>query len=223
MNPPLRPSVLVLSVVLSGVALVAGCRSAAIPRDLMAEEARSEQVERPVAMKGDASFGDGSIHVVATVARGFHRSPGEKPGDVPKSRRGLFRKDTDAYSESYSFDYGDSEAEQREAVKEYIRQAMARRAAGSPMPPVTLNVTFENRGSTPLEIVPTEVSSDLGNFAVRPAKLTLAPGEKGSLEPMVSQLGVMNDEIPVTLSLRQGGKNETKVVLVKNILAPALR
>lgn len=223
MNPPLRPSVLVVSVALSGLALLAGCRSAAVPRDLMAEEARNEQADRPVAMKGESQFGDGSIHVVATVARGFQRSPGQKAGEVPKSRKGLFRKDTDAYSESYSFDYGETEAEQREAVKEYVRQAMARRAAGSPMPPVTLNVMFENRGTAPIEIVPTEVSSDLGNFAVRPPKLTLAPGEAGALDPMVSQLGVMSDEIPVTLSIRQGGKTETKVILVKNILAPALR
>jgi len=34
-------------------------------------------------------------------------------------------------------------------MQDYVRQARARRAAGSPMPPVTLKVAFENRGKEP--------------------------------------------------------------------------
>ncbi len=200
-----------------------GCGTPAEPRDLMSEEVRSEHANRPVAMKGEGTFADGTLHAVATIARGFERRPGQKAAAGPKVRKGWFNHDTDAYKEDYSFDYGDSEEEQKEAIKEYVRQAMARRAAGSPMPPVTLHVTFENKSQSPIEIVPTEVNSDLGNFAPRPKSLTLAPGEKGSLEPMVSQLGVTSDEIPLTLSVRIGSKSETKVILVKNILAPALR
>ena len=221
-NLPVRPAAVALIIGASFLA-GAGCNSAPPPRDLMAEEARNQSADRPVAMKGEGDFADGGLHVVATVARGFQRTPGQKNGPAPKIRKGWFRKDTDAYKEDYSFDYGESEEEQKEAVREYIRQAMARRAAGSPMPPVTLHITLENRGTTPLEIAPTEVASDLGNFAARPVKLTLAPGESGSLDPMVSQLGVMSDEIPVTLSFRRGGKTETKVILVKNILAAAAR
>jgi hypothetical protein len=223
MNKPTFPlpffAVAAMATLLAG----AGCGSPAVPRDLMAEEARSGTVERPVAMKGEGSFDGGNVHVVATVARGFMRGPGKTGHNVPRERKGWFRHDTDAFSENYSFDYGDSEEEQKEAVEEYIRQAMARRAAGSPMPPVTLNVTFENRGAQPIEIVPTDVNSDLGNFAVRPPKLTLAPGEKGALEPMVSQLGVTSDEIPLTVGIRVGGKTESHVILVKNILAPSVR
>ncbi len=91
------------------------------------------------------------------------------------------------------------------------------------MPPVTLKVAFENRGTDPVEIEVTEVNSDLGNFAVRPAKLTIAPGASGLLEPMVSQLGVTSDEIPLKLAVRHGGKKEQQVVVVKNILAASLR
>jgi hypothetical protein len=130
----------------------------------------------------------------------------------------------DAFSESYSFDYGESEEAQKEAVAEYVRQAMARRAAGSPMPPVTLMVELENKGTEPIEVIPTEVNSDLGNFAPRPQKVTVAPGQKVRLDPMVSQLGVTSDDIPVTLSVRIGGaKAETQVIAVKNILAASLR
>ncbi len=206
--------------------VIAGC-SSAVPRDLMAEEARSESSDRPVAMKGEANFGSGQLHVVATVARGFQRGPGAGgPGGKGGRRGGGGRamKSADAFSENYSFDYGESEEAQKEAVQEYVRQAMARRAAGSPMPPVTLRIEFENKGTEPIEIVPTEVNSDLGNFAPRPQKVTVAPGERGVLEPMVSQLGVTNDEIPVTVSLKiGGGRTETQVIAVRNILAPSLR
>jgi hypothetical protein len=221
-NFPVRPGCVAL-LALASVLAGAGCGSSPAPRDLMAEEARNESADRPVAMKGEADFASGNLHVVATVARGFQRSPGQKAAAAPKLRKGWFRKDTDAYKEDYSFDYGESEEQQKEAVKEYVRQALARRAAGSPMPPVTLHVELENRGTTPIEISPTEVNSDLGNFAARPVKLTLAPGEVGGLDPMVSQLGVMSDEIPVTVSIRSGKTTETKVLLVKNILAPSLR
>jgi len=108
-------------------------------------------------------------------------------------------------------------------MQDYIRQARARRAAGSPMPPVTLRVAFENKGAEPLEIEVTEVNSDLGNFAVRPPKLTIPPGGTGTLEPMVSQLGVTSDEIPLKLSVRAGSKKEQQVVVVKNIIAQSLR
>lgn len=180
-------------------------------------------------MKGEGNFTTANLHVVATVSRGFSHGPG-KGGPGPNGHRkggrkgGFFGpKDTDAYSENYSFDFGDSDEEQKEAVQEYVRQAMARRAAGSPMPPVTLHVTFENRGATPVEVVPTDVNSDLGNFAVRPPKLTLAPGEKAALDPMISQLGVTNDEIPLTVSIRVGGKTETQVITIKNLITPAMQ
>jgi hypothetical protein len=108
-------------------------------------------------------------------------------------------------------------------MQDYIRQARARRAAGSPMPPVTLRVLFENKGTEPIELEVTEVNSDLGNFAVRPPKLTIAPGEKAVLEPMISQLGVTSDEIPLKLAVRTGGKREQQVVVVKNVIAASLR
>ena len=131
---------------------------------------------------------------------------------------------TSAFTEVYNIGgYGDSEEEQKEAMQDYIRQARARRAAGSPMPPVTLKVAFENRGTEPIEVEVTEVNSDLGNFAVRPAKLTIAPGTSGVLDPMVSQLGVTSDEIPLKLALRTGGKKEQQVVMVKNVFAASVR
>lgn len=218
-----------------------GCGSQSVPRDLMMEEATKQSVERPVAMRGEGVFLEGKVAALATVSRGFDRgvrAPGGgkggkggrgRPGGAPEE--GVFeeggrrrRDDVGAFTEVYNIGgYGDSEEEQKEAMQDYIRQARARRAAGSPMPPVTLRVLFENKGTEPLELEVTEVNSDLGNFAVRPPKLTIAPGEKGLLEPMVSQLGVTSDEIPLKLAIRAGGKKEMQVVVVKNIIAASLR
>jgi hypothetical protein len=234
-----NPNLLILggALVSTALALLAagGCGSGPTPRDLMLEEASSQRVERPVAMRGETAFLDGRLGALATVSRGFDRgvrpAKGGKGGrggaqvegafDDPSRRR---RDDAGAFTEVYHIGgYGDSEEEQKEAMKDYIRQARARRAAGSPMPPVTLKVAFENRGTEPVEIVVTEVNSDLGNFAVRPPRLTIAPGASGVLDPMVSQLGVTSDEIPLKLALITGGKKEQQVVIVKNVLAASLR
>jgi hypothetical protein len=196
-------------------------------RDMMVEAVNTG--ERPVAMKGDGTLFEGKLAAVATVSRGFERAGkggtrgagGYKPnGDELDS--GRRRKDSDGIADVYSTGFGDSEEEQKEAMKEYMRMAMARRAQGSPMPPVTLRVQLENRGTEPIEVSVTEVNSELGNFAVRPEKLTIAPGEKGVLDPMVSQLGVTSDEIPVRLSVRLGAKRESQIIAVKNIILPSV-
>ena len=193
----------------------------------MMEEASSGQVERPVAMKGEASFLEGKLAATATVSRGFDRGRPRGPGGKatglePEGNRRRKNDDLGAFSEVYSI-YGDSEDEQKEAMQDYIRQARARRAAGSPMPPVTLKVAFENRGKDPIEIEVLEVNSDLGNFAVRPPKLTIPPGGSASLDPMVSQLGVTSDEIPLKLAVRGGGRRELQVVVLKNVFGGSLK
>ncbi len=209
------------------LSLTAGCGTHT-QRDLMVEAVNTG--ERPVAMKGEGSLFEGNLTAYATVSRGFERGGkpggrgpgGPKGGQEDELASGRRRKDSDGITEVYSTGFGDSEEEQKEAMKEYMRMAMARRAQGSPMPPVTLRVQFENRGTAPVEIEVTEVNSELGNFAVRPSKLTIAPGEKGTLDPMVSQLGVTSDDIPVRISVRLTGKKETQTIAVKNIILPSV-
>lgn len=209
------------------LSLTAGCGTHT-QRDLMVEAVNTG--ERPVAMKGEGTLFEGKLTAYATVSRGFERGgkPGGRGPGGPKGgvedelASGHRRKDSDGITEVYSTGFGDSEEEQKEAMKEYMRMAMARRAQGSPMPPVTLRVQFENRGTAPIELEVTEVNSELGNFAVRPSKLTIAPGEKGTLDPMVSQLGVTSDDIPVRIAVRLAGKKETQIIAVKNIILPSV-
>jgi len=231
------PTVIGALCLVAATLATSGCGSHSGPRDLMLEEASKQGgVERPVAMRGEGAFLEGKVVVLATVSRGFDRGvqPGAKSGrggrrpgtdesvfEEPGRRR---RDDAGAFTEVYHVGgYGDSEEEQKEAMQDYIRQARARRAAGSPMPPVTLRVLFENKSAEPLELEVTDVNSDLGNFAVRPPRLTIPPGESGLLEPMISQLGVTSDEIPLKVAIRTGGKKEQQVIIVKNIIAESLR
>lgn len=230
MKQPAPFSTLSLTTLLAIFSLGAtGCGSHSGPRDLMMEEATKQAVERPVAMRGEGTLLEGKVSALATVTRGFDRGTkggpaGKRDGGVYDDARRNKRDEAGAFTEVYNIGgYGDSEEDQKEAMADYMRQARARRAAGSPMPPVTLRVLFENRGTEPMELEVTEVNSDLGNFAVRPPKLTIAAGEKGVLEPMISQLGVTSDEIALKLTVRSGGKKDHQVVVVKNVIAESLR
>lgn len=222
------PRVTLLTALLAGALAATGCGTGNGPRDLMMEEAVSSgSIERPVAMKGEATFHEGKVAALATITRGFDRGargPLRRRGEGDDLSGRKKRDDEGAFTEVYNIGgYGDSEEDQKEAIADYVRMAKARRAAGSPMPPVTLRVQLENRSTEPMEIEVTEVNSYLGNFAVRPPVLKLAAGEKGLLEPMISQLGVTSDEIPLKLEVRHAGKKELQVVVVKNIIAESLR
>jgi hypothetical protein len=163
--------------------------------------------ERPIAMRGEGTFASGKLTAFATISRGFDR--GSK-GPARERRAGRKNDDNYPFADTYNVGYGDSEEQQKEAMEEYIRMAKAQRAAGSPMPPVTLRVNLENKGTEPIVVEVTDVNSELGNFAVRPLKLTIAPGQVGSLEPMISQLGVTADEIPVQIAVRVAGKRKAR-------------
>lgn len=186
----------------------------------MAEAADSG--ERPVAMKGELPYFEGKLVATVTVSRGFSRNMSRTPpGKNPDRDRRKREEDASTAGLSNNFPTGfegASEADQREMYEDMIRLARAHRAKGSPMPPVTLRLTLENRGAEAVEVDLLEVNSDLGNFAVRPTKLSLPAAQTGEADPMVSQLGVTSDEIPVKVTLRIAGKKETQIVTVKNII-----
>lgn len=206
-----------LAVLVLIFSLGAGCKSTPIQRDMMTEALSAG--EQPVAMKGDAAFLDGKLVVTSTVSRGF--GLGTK-GARPDGKPGRIKQD-DVYSDSSLGGFGDSEDAQKEAMENYVRLIKAQRAAGSPMPPVTLRVTFENRTAAPLEIEVLEVNSELGNFVARPAKLTVAPGQAAALDPMISQLGVSSDEIPVKVGIRAAGTKEAKTFSVRSVILPSAK
>jgi hypothetical protein len=93
---------------------------------------------------------------------------------------------------------------------------------GNPLPPVTLHLLLTNTGSEPITVTMVDFVSDLGNFAVDPDTLTLAPGQTAEPSPMVSQLGVSSDEIAVKVALRLEKAKEARTITLRIIhAAPA--
>lgn len=95
-----------------------------------------------------------------------------------------------------------------------------------PLPPMlapprsVLRVTFTNTSAEPTEIAVLDVNCTLGNFAVRPEKLALAPGQTGELEPMHSSYTANLDALSLELRVRRNGKTELQTLNLT--LAPSV-
>jgi hypothetical protein len=85
------------------------------------------------------------------------------------------------------------------------------------MPPAMLRLHLTNTTAGTVVVEVREVNSELGNFAVRPDKLTMAPGESAAPDPMQSLLGLDTYSLPVTITLRTGGQTETKVLTLRQV------
>ena len=90
----------------------------------------------------------------------------------------------------------------------------------SELPPALLRLRLENTTPATLVVEVHEVNSELGNFAVRPDTLTLPPRESAEPDPMESMLGLETYSVPVKVTLRAGGKTETKILTLQ-VVRPA--
>jgi hypothetical protein len=86
-------------------------------------------------------------------------------------------------------------------------------------PPIQLRLRLTSHGDHPIEVEVLDFNSELGNFAVQPAKITVLPHDSTEAGPMTSRLGVPAvEEIPLTVRLRVGGKGgqtETQVLKLR--------
>ncbi len=158
--------------------------------------------ERPVAMKGVGKYFGGELGATVTISRGVGRG---LPGGGKGRRRGGRETDESA---------PDLSGMDQKALVAYLS---ARGALGSPLPPVTIRLRLENHGKQIVQVDITDFNSYLGDFAVEPELLSLAPGQDAEPEPMISQLGVTSDVIPFKVTLQAGGKAETQTILVNNL------
>jgi hypothetical protein len=101
-----------------------------------------------------------------------------------------------------------------------VESSAARRSREAQMPPALLRLRIENPSAATVVVEIREVNSDLGNFAIRPDTVTLAPGQAIEVEPMQSLLGVDSYALPVTITLRSGGQTQSKILTLRPI-APA--
>jgi len=82
-------------------------------------------------------------------------------------------------------------------------------------PATQLRLVLANRGPVAVVIEVLEFSSALGNFAVKPGKITIAPGASAEADPMFSRLGIPTEDVPVKLRLRGGGISEQQTLVLK--------
>jgi hypothetical protein len=94
------------------------------------------------------------------------------------------------------------------------------RAGGGLGRPVMIHLRFTNQGVAAVTLRIDDFASPLGNFAVRPEQLVLAPGQSLETEPMSSQLGGAFSETDATLALRLGSRAEKKTFRLKAVPAP---
>jgi len=99
---------------------------------------------------------------------------------------------------------------------ELVDEIRSRRAE-SPLPPIVMWLQLTSTAGSTLNVEIVDFNSDLGNFAVQPEKVALTPGNSVETEPMISRLGVTSLDIPVTVTLRINGKNETHVLTLRPI------
>lgn len=196
-----------LAVALAVVAL-AGAACGSAPSKSQRFQEATKTAERPVAMKGESSFFDGEISATVTVSRGFGRNYDERGG-----RHGPYGE-APSVTQVFINELNDPDITDYEATYQKMRALQLR---GSPLPPVLLKLHLSNTTKEPVEVDILELNSDLGNFAVKPNKLTIPAEQVGTPEAMTSQLGVTSDEIPVKVRLRRAGKIETQTILVKSL------
>jgi len=163
--------------------------------------------ERPVAMEGYATFFNNTLGVTATVSRGI--GTGKEAAQGAGGGKGGKRAERGQMPDISGMDAEEATA--------YMR---ARAAVGSPMPLVTLHLKLKNLSSTTFSVEIDDFNSDLGNFAVRPAILSLAPDQLAEPDPMISQLGVTSDDLSMVVTLKKLGRKETQIVHVRS-LSPA--
>jgi len=203
----IRPSDLLLTLSIAVAGLFA--TSCSSPERYSNDRRHDGPAAHPVDMRGETIFFAGDLRVEATVTRGLpRRARGGEAGESRRSGGGHRRGGggMERPSGGYGGDQGDE------------GQGRPMREPQMSAPPLTLAMKFANLSAHPIEVLIHDVKSDLGNFAVRPESLQIAPGQEAEVDPMVSQLGVVAAEIPVTIVLRSNGKTETQVLEVKDTL-----
>jgi hypothetical protein len=96
-----------------------------------------------------------------------------------------------------------------------------KRPAIGALPSLELRATFTNNTEGPLEIAVTDFVSPLGNFAVRPERLTLAPHQSAEINPMPAAYSDVITEITVEVRVRHAGKTESHSVRLRPVDQPA--
>ena len=165
-------------------------------------------------MAGSEPFFGGKIVVRVTAARGIGHG-------YTRQKRSFVNGPTGAGAFDAAGNRDEqTKADEQDAQAAYSDYAKAKVYVGTPLPPVTLHLILINPGDQAVTATILDFESELGNFVLDPDKLVVEAGLSAEPTPMVSQLGVTSDNIPVTVTLKVGSTKETHVIQMKNLLGP---
>ncbi|MBI5382237.1 MAG: hypothetical protein HZA31_10090 [Opitutae bacterium] len=207
--------------------LLTGCESGPSRRHGPPDGMGPEAAPRPIAMQGDAAFFDGQLVARVYLTRGIHM--GGKPGGGSGEDRGSGKGGGMGRGGGRrGGGMGGGPGMGGPGMEGHGGEGggMPRHMGGqlgSTMPPVTLRLELVNqtKEGSPAVVEVVDFVSDLGNFALKPDRITLAPGQTGGPERVVSRLGVTSDEIPVKVTLRLAGRKELQTVVLRHTAVPA--
>lgn len=212
--------------VLASLALgLGGCQtearnfeSTATPAALAPRESGPVPTGVPARLAARETFFAGAIEVDALVAlRGAPGFGNERTGRSRERREGAGlgmpgygerRRHGDDDDEGGDRDLGGFSAAPRSRLRTTEAQAKQ------------LQLRLTNRGTAPVEVEVIDFDSVFGNFAVRPDRFTLAPGESAEAEPMVSRLEVNGETFLLTVRLRIGEQIEEHVLTLREVAEP---
>ena len=157
---------------------------------------------QPVLTAG-ATYARGAVTVQSWLGPSVRLRPaGERPSGLPSRAGEHLREHQRPFAEGGSdFTREEIDTMYGRVDYQYMRP-----------PRLALTFTFTNTGSAPVTITIANVDSALGNFAARPETFTLAPGQQGSPDPMLSPVENNFDLLDVTLTLKVGVTSETHVL-----------
>ena len=215
---------------------VAGCESQPERHGHHNDGDSAEPAARPIVMEGTAVFFDGRLAASVSLTRGIGSAPGDKPGGGSGDNNGGGGGGGRGGGMGGGMGGGHGGGGRGGGMgggmgggrggmgggspADFEGGEAPRRGGGqfgSPMPPVTLCLSVANKAQdgAPLEVEIVDFDSDLGNFALKPDHVSLAPGQTGGPGSVVSRLGVTSAEIPVKVTLRLAGKKETQSVVLR--------
>lgn len=203
------PSPLSLALVVLACAVLAGCNG---PSRRHRGEGELDG-PKPVAMRGDTTYFDGKVHAIMTVSRGRAVPFADKDEGGRRDEGGGGGHRGYGHRRGGGDEGGYSGSEDSDERRRPLQWGLA--------PAVTLRLKLENASHEKMEVEIRDVNSDLGDFATRPDRVALEPGQSAELDPMISELGVTSDVIPVTVVLRAKGQTEKHEIVLKNLFMPA--
>lgn len=194
---------------------LAGCGSGPRPPRHAPGDALMAPREMPALYEGSADFCNGSIKAIVTISKGFaglHGGPGGRGGGGPGGMHGGGPGGPGGPGGGPGGGGGD-----------YYDEQSPRRIGESSLPPVMIHLRFENSSEAPVALSIWDFKSELGDFAVRPDRVTVPAKGSAKVESMTSRVGLSSGEVPVTLRLRSASGEETRVLKVVLLPEPAAK